>query len=263
MLAAERHNRIMVAMRSKGSASITELAGDLGVSVSTLRRDLDFLSDAGLLQRTRGGAVADTPRAKTFEPPAGVSGGLASAEKRAIGQHAAQQIKSGQTVLFDSGTTTLEAARAAVALRLQFTAITNDLNIATLLTHEPGVDVIVPGGMVRSGTPTILGSTTLDFLSRLSVDLLMLGAHGIHDGRLSDTSIELAELKCCMITISETRMLLVDSGKFARSAFATFGNVSDFHQIITDYALSKEATASMTAQSLKVVRVSSTAGRAS
>lgn len=263
MLAAERHNRIMVAMRSRGAASITDLAGDLGVSVSTLRRDLDFLSAAGLLQRTRGGAVADIRQAKTFEPPAIVSGGLASAEKRAIGQDAAQQIKSGQIVLFDSGTTTLEAARAAVALRLQFTAITNDLQIAALLTHQSGIDVIVLGGMVRSGTPTILGSATLDFLSRLSVDLLMLGAHAVHDGRLSDTSMELAALKRCMITISETRLLLVDSGKFARCSFATFGDVSDFHQIITDDALSPEARASMSEQSLKVVRLPSASGRVS
>ncbi|PIV80211.1 MAG: DeoR/GlpR transcriptional regulator [Rhodobacteraceae bacterium CG17_big_fil_post_rev_8_21_14_2_50_63_15] len=263
MLVAERHNHIITAVRSKGSASISELADDLEVSVSTLRRDLDFLSDAGLLQRTRGGAVSHVPASKTFEPPASVSGVLASAEKRAIGQYAAQQIKSGQTVLFDSGTTTVEAARAAVALHLQFTAITNDLQIAALLSMEPGIDVIVPGGMVRSGTPTILGSTTQDFMLRLSVDLLMLGAHGAHDGRLSDTSIELANLKRCMITISEIRLLLVDSGKFERCAFAVFGNVSDFDQVITDDALSPEATASMVAQPVKVVRVSTTARRAS
>ena len=255
MLSAERRNRIIAAVRSRGAISIVELSDALGVSVSTLRRDIDLLDRAGLLERTRGGAISRAAGSKTFEPEAAVSGGLAPAEKRAIGQKAAGLIKTGQTVLFDSGTTTLEAARAALAGQTRFTAVTNDLQIAALLSAAPGVDVVVPGGMVRTATPTVLGSTALDFISRLAVDLLFLGAHAAHDGRLSDTSIELAQMKRGMIAVSETRVLLADSGKFERSAFATFATARDLHLVITDEGLTPEALTPLAAAQVEVVRV--------
>lgn len=255
MLSAERRNRIIAAVRSAGAVSIAQLSDALGVSVSTLRRDIDLLDRAGLLERTRGGAISRAAASKTFEPEAAVSGGLALAEKRAIGQKAAGLVKPSQTVLFDSGTTTLEAARAVRARAIPCTAITNDLQIAALLSTAPGVDVIVPGGIVRPGTPTVLGSTALDFVARLAVDLLFLGAHAAHDGRLSETSIELAELKRRMIAVSDTRVLLADSGKFERSAFVTFGTAGDLHRVITDEGLTFEALAPLSALMIEVVRV--------
>ncbi len=255
MLSAERRNRILAAVRAAGAVSIADLSHSLGVSVSTLRRDIDQLDGAGLLERTRGGAVSRAAGVKTFEPEVAVRSTLALPEKRAIGQKAAGLIQPGQTVLFDSGTTTLEAARTAAARAIRFTAVTNDLAIAALLSAAAGVDVVMPGGSLRSGTPTILGSTAIEFVSRLSVDLLFLGAHAVQEGRLSDTSVELADLKRTMITVAERRVLLADSSKFGRSAFAAFGTAADLHRVITDEGLAPAALAPLTAQDVAVDRM--------
>ncbi|MGY6632162.1 MAG: DeoR/GlpR family DNA-binding transcription regulator [Alkalilacustris sp.] len=252
MLSAERRNRILAAVRAEGAVSIADLSQSLGVSVSTLRRDIDLLDGSGLLERTRGGAVSRVAGAKTFEPETAVRSTLALPEKRAIGQKAAELIQPGQTVLFDSGTTTLEAARAAAGRAIRFTAVTNDLTIAGLLSAGVGVDVVVPGGSLRGGTPTILGSSAIEFVGRLSVDLLLLGAHAVQEGRLSDTSIDLADLKRAMIAVAERRVLLADSSKFGRSAFAAFAGAADLHRVITDEGVAPAALAPLRAQAVAV-----------
>lgn len=255
MLPAERRSRIVSAVRSTGAVSLADLAHSLRTSVSTLRRDVDYLDRTGLVTRTRGGAVAPARGSMTFEPAAEVVATLAAAEKRAIGQRAASHIRNGQTVMFDSGTTTLEAAKAALGLGLRFTAVTNDLIIGALLAANADVEVVVPGGVARPGSPTLLGSATQRFIASLRLDLVLLGTHAVQDMRLADTSVELAQIKRAMIEAGQRVILLADNSKFRQQAFATFAETCEIDLVITDTALAGESLIALEARGVAVDRV--------
>ena len=125
----------------------------LGVSESTIRRDLEALDLAGSIKRTHGGAVY-TGEVRSM-PAFDERTGTAAAEKRAIGLAAAALLEDGDTVLLDGGTTTLEVARALVGRRVQ--VVTNSLPIAQLLASSQQTDLILIGGYVYPRTGVALG----------------------------------------------------------------------------------------------------------
>lgn len=206
----------------------------LETSVSTVRRDLKYLDDKGYLERTHGGAVWETTNSKKFEPGIEIAAALASDAKEAIGMAAAAIVKPGQTVIFDSGTTTLAAARRTRAAGTAFTAVTNDLTIAATLSADATVEVVVPGGTVRPGSPTMLGITAQRFIDSINADIALIGTHAVSDGHLSDTGIDLAEIKQAMIRAAERVILLADSSKFGGRAFAKFAQITEIDLLITD-----------------------------
>lgn len=237
MLPAQRRARLIEMLRLEGAASLRSLAEALNTSLSTVRRDVEFLDSAGFVQRTHGGAILEPSRRTSFEPGSAIASAIASDAKRAIGRRAAELIEPRQTVLFDSGTTTLAAAQAACERAVPFTAVTNDLAIATRLSAAASVTVIMPGGMIRPGSPTLLGAATVRFLAALAADLAFIGTETVSDGRLSDTSLDLAEVKRTMVASANRVVLLADSSKFAGRSFCQFARVEDLDHIITDHQI--------------------------
>ena len=130
LLPAQRRQRIVEFLRRHGAVTLVQLEQALGVSISTLRRDLDALAAEGEVDRTHGGALLRHQGYSAFEPDAHAAGELSPREKQAIGQAAAAALEPRQSVIFDSGSTVLEAARAAVQRHIPLTAVTNDLAIA-------------------------------------------------------------------------------------------------------------------------------------
>lgn len=241
MLPAMRRARIIELLRRDGMASLKDMADALTVSLSTLRRDVDYLCESGHLERTHGGAMLNVNRQGSFEPAPEIASELESAAKRAIGQRAAGMIKSGQTVIFDSGTTTAAAALCARDRGLAFTAFTNDLSIAALLSESPAIQVFVAGGHMRNGSTTLLGSGALQSILRLHADIAFIGTHALTSTDMSDTSIELAEIKRAILKAARRVVLLADSSKIFSRAFCNFGQVSEVSMLITDDRLSPQA----------------------
>lgn len=218
----------------EGAASLREMAMALDISLSTVRRDVEYLDETGYLQRTHGGAMLEAGALKSFEPAPEIASAIASAEKKAIGQRAAAMIQPGQTVIFDSGTTTGAAALSARDRNIPFTAVTNDLHIGTLLSGNSVIHTTVTGGYVRAGSTTLMGAAAASMLGRLRADIAFIGTHALTEEMLSDTSIELAEIKQTILRSADVVVLLADSSKFFSSAFCTFGRLSDINLIITD-----------------------------
>lgn len=241
MLPAMRRARIIELVRKDGMASLKDMADSLAVSLSTLRRDVDFLCESGHLERTHGGAVLNVNRQGSFEPAPEIASALESAAKRAIGQRAAELIQPGQTVIFDSGTTTAAAARSASDRGIAFTAFTNDLAIAGLLSANSAIKVYVAGGNVRTGSTTLLGSGALQSILRLRADIAFIGTHAMTAADLSDTSIELAEIKRTILMAANFVVLLADSSKIFSRAFCTFGHTSDIGLLVTDARITPQA----------------------
>jgi DeoR/GlpR family transcriptional regulator of sugar metabolism len=238
MLPALRRARIIELLRRDGAAGLKDMSEALDVSVSTLRRDVDYLCEQGHLERTHGGAVLNGAYGTGIELEREIASELESDAKAAIGRHAAALIRSGQTVILDSGTTTAAAARAARDRRIPFTAITNDFTIAAILSENPAISVIVTGGQVRPGTSTLWGGDAIQSIQRLRVDLAFIGTHALSEEELSDTSIELAQLKRAILAAAVQTVLLADSTKIFSRTFCSFGGLSDLDHLITDSRLS-------------------------
>jgi DeoR family transcriptional regulator, aga operon transcriptional repressor len=234
LIPAQRRAVILDHIRRRGAASIGELSVAVGISISTVRRDLEHLEEAGYLERSHGGAIIQTQLQSTFEPEAAISAQFARAEKDAIGQVAAARLRAGQSVIFDSSSTVLAAARAVVDRALALTAVTNDLGIGQALAGTPTIRVVVLGGTVRAGSMTMVGEPGVDFLRNLSADVAFIGTHAISGDALTETSLEAAAIKRAMIAAARRVVLLADASKFQPAAFCRICGVEAVHELITD-----------------------------
>lgn len=242
LMPAQRRQRIIDFLQRHGAVTIGQLEQALGVSLSTLRRDLDLLDSEGVVDRTHGGALLrqQGPAYSTFEPETEAAAELSPREKAAIGHAAAQLLVPHQSVIFDSGTTVLEAARAAVKRGIALTAVTNDLAIAQVLSQSPLIQLHVLGGVLRPGSPTIIGQTLMTQAGALHAELLLMGAHAVTQDVMSETSADVSAVKQSLMRAAKQRILLVDSSKFRPRAFMQVGQLQDIHEIITDPGLSDD-----------------------
>lgn len=238
---AQRRAILVEHVRARGAASIAVLADVAGTSPSTVRRDLEMLEKQGHLVRTHGGAAVPGLEGSVFEPDAEVAEQLAAAEKAAIGAAAAAMIVPGASVIFDSGSTVREAARAVAARRIALTAVTNDLGIGQILAAVDTVRVLVPGGAVRPGSLTLLGEPGLGFYGGIHADIAFVGAHAVADGWMSDTSLEVAAAKRAMVGAARRTVLLVDGSKFRPPAFCRIAPLSVADTVITDPSATRAA----------------------
>lgn len=254
-LPVQRQALILDYIRQHGAGSIHDLAKAIGSSVSTIRRDLERLEARRALTRARGGAVVPAEPDATFEPAADLAAQLARAEKRMIGAAAAEMLAEGESVIFDSGSTVLCAAQAVLARAMALTAVTNDLGIAQILAQSEAIRVIVAGGTIRHGSLSLTGEPGRDFLAGLHADTLLLGTHTISGTVITDTSIEIAAMKRAMIKAVRRVVLLADSSKFQRPAFATICGLDEIDVLVTDDGADPSALAAARDQGVAVTLI--------
>jgi DeoR/GlpR family transcriptional regulator of sugar metabolism len=168
MLGERRRRDICQLIDKSGYVESRQLALSLGVNVSTVRRDLEALAEAGLIQRTHGGAmpVAD---GNPIDVPYEVKRRQRLAHKRAIASHAASLVKNGDSLVLDSGSTTYALAEV-IRGRADLTIATNDLHIAHYLAEAGGVRLLVTGGQLIDSVFTLVGPSALTTLAGLQVD---------------------------------------------------------------------------------------------
>ncbi|HEY6053249.1 MAG TPA: DeoR/GlpR family DNA-binding transcription regulator, partial [Gaiellaceae bacterium] len=171
----ERRREIVRRMYLTGYVGARELAASLQVDGSTIRRDLDALARAGLLQRTHGGARVP-PGAN--DVPYAIKARERQAAKAAIGRAAAALVKDGDSVILDSGSTVYEVAVNLVDRR-DLTVIVNDLRIAHLVADIPSVRLLVPGGEQLTSNYALVADHAVSFVQELRVEWAFLGADAI------------------------------------------------------------------------------------
>jgi DeoR/GlpR family transcriptional regulator of sugar metabolism len=228
----ERRTYIISLVETGKSVDIKELAEELNVSEMTIRRDLTSLEKTGVVRRFFGGAVST--RGRSYEPPLLLRNTLASKAKTAIGKRASEMIIEGDCVALDVGSTTFEIARNLTG-RNNLTVITPSLFIANLLVSEPGIRVILPGGILRHGEASIVGDLAQTAFKGLFVDKLFLGVGGIDaQAGLTEYNWDDTLVKKAMIHSAKQVIAVVDSSKFERVAFVQIGNFNDIHHLVTD-----------------------------
>lgn len=247
---AQRRAEIRALLGRRGSASIAEIAGELGVSDSTVRRDLDELDREGTVRRSHGGAVVveRTAFEFRFEDRRGHNPG----EKERIGTYAAALIEAGQSVVFDSSSTVLAAAEALRSRNIGVTTVTNDVGIASVLAEVAGASVVVPGGEIRDGSFTLLGPYTQAFLNGLHVDVALVGIHAVSGAVLSDSSLDVVEAKRAMMRAARRVVLLADGSKFGPPSFLEVARLEDVDDLVTDGPAPPEALGALDASGVRV-----------
>jgi DeoR/GlpR family transcriptional regulator of sugar metabolism len=208
----------------------------LGVSESTVRRDLEALDLAGSVKRTHGGAVypGDVRAMPALEDRAST----ATLEKQAIGRATAAMVEDGESILLDGGTTTLEVARALVGRPIQ--VVTNSLPIAQLLTTSQSTDLILIGGYVYPRTGVALGPLALATMEGVRVRKAILGAGGVVAEGVYNSNLLLVETERRMMSCGQEVLIVADHTKFGRLALARLCGLDEVDRVVSDPGLSPE-----------------------
>jgi DeoR/GlpR family transcriptional regulator of sugar metabolism len=245
MSRTSRRDALLTRIGSDGRASVGTLARDLGVTPSTIRRDLARLARDGRILRTYGGAALGGPQLPGAGDP-----GLAA--KRAIAETAAARVRDGDTILISSGSTTLEFARRLVDRRI--TVITNALDVATVLMDRPGVELVVLGGVVRAGMHSTLGHIAELALRELRADALYMGigAIGPDLGLMNDSIPEILTDRALRRAARDC-VVLTDATKFQSVAPAFVFDIAQVTTLITDGSVAASDVAALRAQGVEVV----------
>lgn len=221
LIPAQRHGEILDILKADGTASVQQLAAHIGASVSTIRRDLEVLEEAGFLDRSFGGASLRPRAIATLETGQAVASHIQRREKAAIARVAAGFIQPHQALILDSGSTVAELARVIAEDPPSLTVITNDLLIGQTLSDSPRIRLVVTGGTVRPGSSTLLGSPGEELLATTRADIAFIGAHAITEHGISETSLEIVRIKQAIIRAARRVVILADHSKF--------GDPSVFH----------------------------------
>ncbi len=255
LLIEERRRRIAEFVEQQGRATVEELAARFSVSAVTVRADLETLARSGLLIRSHGGALpADGP---VLDAPLSIKAALHHDEKVRIARAAASMIRSGETIILDSGTTTAQIARQILRLKLEaLTVITNALNIALELSGPTHIRVLMLGGMLRPMSYSLVGPHAERALEGLSADRLFLGVDGL-DPEIGVTTPEPleAELNALMIRISRQVVVVADASKLGRRSLSVIAPVRSLHKLITDGGAAPETVEALRAQGVEVILV--------
>ena len=229
-----RQSLLLDEVRSRGSVSVEALAEQFDVTLQTVRRDVKLLSDAGLLARFHGGVRVPSSTTENIEYLQRQM--LNEQAKQRIARTVAAQVPAGCSLIINIGTTTEAIARELLRHK-GLRVITNNLNVAAILSGNPDCEVIVAGGIVRSHDRGIVGEMTVDFIQQFRVDIGLIGISGIEaDGSLRD--FDYREVKVARAIIEHSREIWVaaDHSKFNRPAMVELARFDQVDMLFTDAA---------------------------
>lgn len=240
MYTNERRAAILKLLETNQEIHVTNLAQQFDTSEVTIRKDLTEMQRRNLLIRTRGGAIRVPKFQNDFDTAIETKQLYNYREKRAIGEAAARLIKDGETIMIDSGTTTLEVARHLDRFH-NLTVITNAINIAIELLKYDRFSVILLGGHLRKASHSTVGPLAESTLRNLYCDKLFLGidSFNLTEG-VSTPNIEEANINQTMIAMARETIAVCDSSKFNKRSFAHIASVSQIHRVITDAGIDRD-----------------------
>jgi DeoR family glycerol-3-phosphate regulon repressor len=227
----KRHEKILEMVQKKGFVTIESFAQEFGVTPQTIRRDINMLSDEGLLNRYHGGAgLASSTENVEYDQRKVMS----LKEKQKIAEMVAEKIPDKASLFINIGTTTEEIAKKLCDHK-RLSVITNNLNVASIMSKNSDFEVIITGGLVRHRDGGIIGPLTIDFIQQFRVDYGIIGISGIDlDGTMFDFDYREVRAAKSIIANSRKVFLAADHKKFGRNAMVRLGNVAEVDALFTD-----------------------------
>lgn len=253
MLAAQRRAHILAAVDRDGTVKVAELAHRLGVSDMTVRRDLLYLDQEGLLSKVHGGAIA-VSEPSTAEPAFLEKAARAQAEKAAIASRAAALVAPGSAIAISAGSTTYAFARLLTHIE-GLTVVTNSVPVADMLYREGAdqVSVLLTGGM-RTPSDALVGPMAIAALRSLHLDTVFLGVHGMDaDAGFTTPNLLEAETNRAMIRSARRLVVLTDSSKWGVVGLSSMADLADAAMVITDAELPRPARQALVEAGVEVV----------
>ncbi|NNM85192.1 MAG: DeoR/GlpR transcriptional regulator [Phycisphaerales bacterium] len=242
MLIVERQKKLLDILRERHSAPLESLAAELGVSSSTVRRDVEALQSQGVVDATRGGVIF---RGRT----SGLTGldermNQQVDAKRLIGKAAAAMVEPGMTVYFDGGSTVRYMVEQISARPLQ--VVTNSLTVAAGFANDDRVELLLLGGTLYPRSGVLVGPITTQALAEIHADLMVFSVAGIFEGDIYNSNLAMAEVEKLAIKQAARRVLLADSSKFGRKSLARVCPLEDLDLIISDTAIGEPWRSTLT-----------------
>lgn len=226
-----RLDEILAKARTEGKVAAEDLARSFGVTVQTVRRDLNTLCEAGLLTRVYGGAILPSgtrnigyeDRRRLHEP-----------EKERIGQACALRIPNGAALFLDIGTT-VEAVARALLSHEGLMVVTNNINVANILAANASAEILLAGGVLRRSDGGLVGEVTADFVRQFKVDTAVIGASAIDESG-DALDFDFREVRVAQAVMSGARraFLVADASKLARTAPVRLASLVEFDVWFTD-----------------------------
>lgn len=232
MLTLERQQEIMSILNEQKSATVEELASELFVSSATIRRDLKEMEKQGLIRRSHGGAMPNNSTAE--ESAFALREQENTTAKRTIAHLAAKLVSNGDSVFLDSSSTSGALIQKLNAFKI-LSVTTTGLRNALLLSQTDNVKIYIAGGQILNHSNSIIGSDTIDYISRMHSDIAFMSCSGVDvNSGFTDTSIEQAKLKRQMRKNSKKVAMLVDSTKMGKTFLCTDFDFEEVDYLITD-----------------------------
>ena len=252
MILTERQEYIIKQLNKKGRVSLNELNKELNVTTMTIRRDLLFLEEHNLAQRIHGGAIL--PKRINSEFLFTQKEESMKAEKIQIAAKAAALLNEGDTVFINSGTTTLQVARALKEKKLNI--ITNNPFVVAV-DIDVNVELVMLGGIIRKESFSVVGEPAMQTLLTISASKAIIGIDGICPERgLTSSNYLEASLNNRMITQTQEEVIVVaDHTKIGRVSPYKSGSIEDISTLITTDMIDPELKRRFEEKGIRVVTV--------
>ena len=233
-----RREKIIDLLEREGQVRVSQLAELLNTTTVTIRSDLDAMEHDGLVERVSGGAVftmvslynREFMRRKRMNTEA----------KRAIAVAATEEVRDGDTLFINGGSTTYFAALHLKKTRKNLIVVTNSLSVATELGAAPTYTVILVGGQINSFYSFTCGTEALNQLSQYQVSKAVLSIDGIDENGIMTIHPEESAIAEIMIRRAQRRIILADGSKVGKTGFCTICDLSNVNALITDSSADSE-----------------------
>lgn len=253
-----RLNALLDAMAATGQIDVDEMAAGLAVSASTIRRDLNHLTEQQLVTRTRGGAVAS---AVSYDLPMRYKAPKQQAAKVRIGQAAARLVGGADIVALNGGTTTTEVARTLAARPAGgsapgITIVTNAINIAAELALRQHLRLVMTGGAVKPQSFELIGPYAMETLNQLDLDVAIIGAEALDPAvGVKAMDSDEAQLSRLMTTRARRVVVAADSSKLHARAFARVCTWAQVSVLVTDVEAGRADLAQISDAGVEIITV--------
>lgn len=239
MLAEERYRKVMELLHRDHTVKVGALAELFHVSAETVRRDLDYLEQAGCLKKVHGGAVLE--QVETHEPEFQERAELHHEKKWELAQLACRFVKEEDSIALDAGTTSLEIARVLKRGYHSLTILTNSIPVVWELLDKPSFTVILAGGRVHAQEKELIGASCTEQIRQYRVNYYFLTPSGISlQSGVTSYGFGEVEVQRAMADIAAHTIVFCQSGYFDKASLMKVCDLIRVEGIVTDSSLPEE-----------------------